>query len=537
MKRVWSFLLTAAMLLAMLAEFTVSIGADEAEIVPTMTKHADYKIPTSGEGGSYVIQTSRVSANQTSGTIGTNIEGKWVNNIDGTMDWSKLPLSGFFPFVGVPAQIITSTGENDRFRVIGKFAAPTTVASFAVKTVKYNTRCSNLTVSFSEDGKTWTDILTTKNNWPNNKFDPVLTYTIPEQYANVTYRYVKIEQKTDSSTYTALGGFVFYTNKPGTATNAPTRTDLAKYEMPSDACVIPASVDSSMSNKTFGEIGFDSAGNWIGKDGVLDWSQLPLQGFLDSWASQKIRSDSEHKNDLKIVGKFASPTTVSSFALKTRAATRLENVSIAFSKDGQAWDVAAVITFTSWQDAGEYVITYSIPETYANEQYSYVKIEREGVPPESTNVLTMVGGFVFFTKSGSMFTGTQDKKDTAANTYSVRFVSTVDASATANYSRVGYEIAMSGEGIPAGSWDKSTNKVYTSIIQTVNGQPETLPAPDGRYYFALTVENISMDYGDITFTIKPYVLLTDGVTKIYAPEVVIVYNDGALVTPEGGTGK
>lgn len=524
MKRLGSFLLTVATVLAMLSGVVVTATADES-VVPTITSHADYELP-SLKTGPYVIDTVSIDSNITSGMVGTDMTGAWVGR-NGTMDWSSLPLNGFLNFSAVPSQQIVSTGENDRFRIVGEFAAPSTVSSFAMKTVRNNTRCSNVTVSFSVDGQVWVDVMTTTDNWTSS-VDPVLTYTVPDVYNDTVYRYVKLEQKTDSSDYTALSGVVFFTETYSEAVrNIPNRTDYASYETPDDVCVIPTVIESA--NQTYGNIGTDCAGNWVGKDGEMDWSGLSLTGFHNWFVSQQIKSNSDNTNNLKIIGRFAVPTTVSAFAMRTVAATRFADVSISFSKDGQDWTEIAYITASSWSGADDSVVTYTVPGTYADVEYNYVKIEREGVPPTFTNVYTQIGGFVFYTQSGAMYTGTQSKINTENNSYSVRFVSTVDAAVIPNYEKVGYEISAVSGGEPIDTWERSTDTVYLSIIETVNGEANVVTAPDGTYFFALTVENIPMNYGEITFTVKPFLLLKDGETKMYAPEVVLVYNDGEMV--------
>ena len=50
-----------------------------------------------------------------------------------------------------------------------------------------------------------------------------------------------------------------------------------------------------------------------------------------------------------------------------------------------------------------------------------------------------------------------------------------------------------------------------------------------EYIFAITVDQIRIDtYDDITFTVKPYIVDSDG-KKLYSSVYTVTYNDGILV--------
>lgn len=518
--RMAAILLTVATLLTMLSVFAVSVSAEGATVTPQVLPGSTYQIDST-----HAINVTVISANTTSGTVGSRMNGAWSGKNE-TMDWSSLPLNGFLNNSNgaIPSQIIVPTDDSNNFKIIGRFSVPTTVSSFACKTVQNADRCQNLTFSFSQDGVAWTDIVTTTIYAKGTEGSKILSFTMPEQYADVEYRYVKIEQKTSTTAYTAISGAIFYSHKETPALVATDSVKVADYEKANGLFVIPTSTVADQCHTTYGYIGNNFNSIWVGKNGELDWTNLSLNGFSSGYVSQQIISNSTHQNNVKVVGKFASPTTVHSFAMKTVAATRFADVTVAFSKDGITWDTVAAIVSTSWAGADNVVVTYELSETYADEKYSYVKIEREGTPPEATNVYTQIGGFEFYTESGALNYGTQAKSDSA--TYSVRFVSTVDS---LDFSGVGYKITAVGNGLAEKNWDVTTTTVYSTVYETVNGVDRPVNAPDGMYFFVATIENISIEkYDQITFTVIPYVVLADGKTQVMGDETIYIYQDGVL---------
>ncbi len=87
--------------------------------------------------------------------------------------------------------------------------------------------------------------------------------------------------------------------------------------------------------------------------------------------------------------------------------------------------------------------------------------------------------------------------------------------------KVGFEISTGDK-----KWDRSSNVVYKSIIEVVNGQENTVSADKlgASYLFALSLSNVPAE-GEIIFTVKPYKVV--GGEKKYGEEATITIKNGA----------
>lgn len=96
-------------------------------------------------------------------------------------------------------------------------------------------------------------------------------------------------------------------------------------------------------------------------------------------------------------------------------------------------------------------------------------------------------------------------------TYSLRFSAQI----------VGSEYEQAGFRVYASYKDGDTVKVskvntvalysyYTSLNQTVDGETTQVKPGEGKYFVAFVVENVPVEYGEITFTLTPYVVDADG---------------------------
>ncbi len=517
MKHIFSILVTLALLLSCMASFAIPLSAAGTAVTPTET--TSYEDPQ----GLYVIIANQISAGTTTGTVGTTSSGGWSGR-EGTMDWSVIPLDSFLKYK--PSQIITS----GTFEIVGKFSYPTTVHSFAVSTVRNSDRFSDVTFSFSKDGSTWVEAVTTGNRSANASADVVLTYLMPEAYAQEEYQYVKLT-RASSTAYLAFAGVKFYTETPTTLMLKPTDT-LAKTETtacPANATVIPVTGDTTMSSTTHGTVGGNINGTWDGKSTTLSWSGMNLSGFNSGYTSQKIVADGSDTSNIKIVGKFDEPTRVSGFAMKVAAAVRLEDVSVAFSADGTNWTTVAYIVSDSW--SGELIARYTMPTEYADELYSYVKIERALPAPQTTTTDTQLGGFECYTDITPQYTGSQSTKVNAeTNTNSIRFVATIQDAEY--YTDAGFEIAISYT--PAGAAEAVTLNatipvatVYESIVENVDGTENMISAAEynGKYFMVLTITDLPTNSGAMTFTVTPYAI-TQAQNTIQGTTVVSTYTNG-----------
>lgn len=122
------------------------------------------------------------------------------------------------------------------------------------------------------------------------------------------------------------------------------------------------------------------------------------------------------------------------------------------------------------------------------------------------------------------FYGTQEQTDALATekTYNVRLVATVD---TLSYAEVGFELVLSytdGEGAVKKTdvQDIRLTKVYSSLL----AENEPLVAPNGTWFAAAAVTNVPADVGNMTFTVKPYVVESEGSARVYGVEQTVVYS-------------
>lgn len=116
----------------------------------------------------------------------------------------------------------------------------------------------------------------------------------------------------------------------------------------------------------------------------------------------------------------------------------------------------------------------------------------------------------------------QQETAIADGKYSVRFVSIIPS---IDYVSAGYEITM--------SYVDSEGKTKTSAIQDIPvtkafsallAAGETVYAPEGYWFTVAAITNIPVSYGNMTFTVRPYVIETDGAERTYATEQVIEYD-------------
>lgn len=120
------------------------------------------------------------------------------------------------------------------------------------------------------------------------------------------------------------------------------------------------------------------------------------------------------------------------------------------------------------------------------------------------------------------------KTDAVDNRVSLRFIgSTYNLKGAV----VGFELtaAYTADGEPVvANWTRESSEVYTSINAAENGTVQSVTANElgGVYLFALVLDNVPTDAGDIVFTVRPYKVV-DG-EKLYGETVSVTLTNGAF---------
>lgn len=118
------------------------------------------------------------------------------------------------------------------------------------------------------------------------------------------------------------------------------------------------------------------------------------------------------------------------------------------------------------------------------------------------------------------------KTDPADNAVALRFIGSVNS---LKGEKVGFELTAvyTADGVERTlSWDRSATMVYTSILAEENGSVRSVTAAElgGVYLYALVLENVPVNAGDIVFTVRPYRVI-DG-EKDYGVEKTVTLSGG-----------
>ena len=116
-------------------------------------------------------------------------------------------------------------------------------------------------------------------------------------------------------------------------------------------------------------------------------------------------------------------------------------------------------------------------------------------------------------------------------TYAVRFVGALgDDVALADYSEVGFKVTATWGADGTKTLDTACTTVYGKITGSADGVTSEYRADSfgAKYLFALAVEGIPTDAGQITFTVTPYFVTADG--TVTGNACTVIYNAGALVS-------
>lgn len=116
-------------------------------------------------------------------------------------------------------------------------------------------------------------------------------------------------------------------------------------------------------------------------------------------------------------------------------------------------------------------------------------------------------------------------------TYAVRFVGALgDDVALADYSEVGFKVTATWGADGTKTLDTACSTVYGKITGSADGVTSEYRADSfgAKYLFALAVEGIPTDAGQITFTVTPYYVTAAG--TVTGNACTVIYNAGALVS-------
>ena len=195
--------------------------------------------------------------------------------------------------------------------------------------------------------------------------------------------------------------------------------------------------------------------------------------------------------------------------------------------DGETWTQVAQMTgiFGNVSNtAAKTVVHMTVTDTTA---YNYVKVERNHTYGSGWQAYSI--GFAGAEQEANNGFAYQTKVE--ATEWALRLVAAVDS---LDFDAAGFEIVATGAEIsPDKEWDRSTTVVYSSIYELPDGEADPVQRDasyiGGQYLYTAVISDISIeDYSEITFSVKPYVVV-DG-NKVYSAPRTIVLNDGVPVT-------
>lgn len=175
--------------------------------------------------------------------------------------------------------------------------------------------------------------------------------------------------------------------------------------------------------------------------------------------------------------------------------------------------------------------TYSLPTgtmsksgsgNITDENSGFTAVEQKGLSD------FLIGDAKFIVSELPVFRGTQETSLTGgASVYNVRFLSVIT---DMDFFAAGYEVNAAystGEK----NYSHECTAVYKKVLASApDGLNATYTAEElgGNYIFALTISDIPVSLGQVTFTVTPYAV-KDGV-RVTGTEYSIVYNAGVFVS-------
>lgn len=329
MKKVLSLLLTAVMLLALIPSVLFSANADDTG-TQIASSWSDFVYPE----GVRIIQGKVTSATSVYCTSNNRM-----------VDLSAVPLNGVFLSNPVGARVGDMDGSGEAVAtdvcIVGEFPQAERVSAFVIKNNRWMGRINNFRVSFSQDGQTWTEIVTFTNvAHGSTAVDTALLYILPTSLANVAYQYVKIEKTNDIvGQWIGLSGIAFLN---GTTVR--------------DSRLVKATHTESYNN--------DFVACWNGTNTTQ----------LNNTEANVVRYTS---------AKLEAPTVIDQIAIDFGPqGARLRTSKLYGSVDGILWEEIAALSSVSYNNTTQFYTVNS------NQAYSFVKLEQgSGYMPYAWSVL------------------------------------------------------------------------------------------------------------------------------------------------------
>lgn len=131
--------------------------------------------------------------------------------------------------------------------------------------------------------------------------------------------------------------------------------------------------------------------------------------------------------------------------------------------------------------------------------------------------------------SANRLAGVQES-DVKDNTVNIRFIGTIDS---LDYSDIGFKVTATFDNQTV-DYDVSCKFVFTSIMGSDEmGNQETWDSDyfESKYIYALVIQGVPTNIGEIVFTITPYTVSLTG-QELEAADYEVVYNNGEFVSAE-----
>ena len=406
----------------------------------------------------------------------------------------------------------TEAGSVD---IRGQFKAASTVNQIRVFTEHTQNYIANLTISLSVDNENWVNIQATPDASKQVNTSETKQFWFYDFYVTdiTEYEYVKITNKTTDAfgiIYVAL-----YSNNlvlptvVKTGASGSSDTDIPEYKTYEFW-----SGNTVYANNMFGERSIGSP-----------WNSKSVQnGDVYSWS---------------VIARFDTPTVVTGALLVARqnstdaVAARINGLVLQGSN--YAGNNLAEAEWTTISNNTISGVTKASPTAYLTTQntqaYTYIRIYKENNAEFSMSIQGLVlNGY----ETTPVVSYTQySTPDTTNNVQNIRILGTVDYRC---YAEIGYNVTVSwvdGDNtVTKELGDVKCEYLYFSINAKESGTLEKKTARDlgGNYIFALTLQNVPTNKGDVTITVKPYIKHTAGSAPVYGAVGTAKYNNGTPIT-------
>ena len=371
--------------------------------------------------------------------------------------------------------------------VVGEFAAPVVIQKITVTVNHKNAnRARAASVYGSADGETWVKIATA----PDSGWAQGTAVSVSVNSA-AAFRYVKYEQAASLVGYWfTVGGIEVY----------------------------GAEVTGELQ-----EVSFVSYSGGSYDEGSANAEQVFVPDNELIWNSADI---AENGGEAWVVGKFASPTVMRQVCLVGHPTLlgRMPGVTVEGSADGEHWTVLNSVSETP-DTAG--VVLRVEDET----AYSYIRVKKTG---EDGGLFSLKNVSVFGYTVTPVFRAYQETVP-ANGAQSVRLIAALN---TLNYSEIGFRVSAAYTDPDTNesktvSIDQSCAYAYHSLTASeADGTVDTVTAGElgGTYLYALVINGVPTDVGELVFTVTPYAV--QGENELVGETAYVTYRNGVAVVPE-----